>query len=141
MSKPSLSGAGVVLALFCGFCALLTPFAVAPRLSFWPAFVVFTLVVWGTVEIVVTSEIVYPVAKAVGRLPLIGPALYREEFEEGKKEGDANGLLACALCLGMWLGPAACALGFSLWPATSPSDLVAHGLLGAGIAYGIHKRM
>jgi hypothetical protein len=130
-----LVGTFLDFAVFTGMCWLLAHVARAPVLPPLPAIAVFALAVYGAAEIITTSEIAYPLSELAGRIPVLGPALYRTEIEEQKEV--ERGMLACPLCVGMWMGALLAAAGLSFWhPDTL--GLVLHGLAGAAAARIIH---
>lgn len=104
------------------------------------ALAAFAVAVFGAAEIIVTSEVAYPLSKLASKIPVVGPALYREEVVEdapGKLRGVPKGMLACHLCVGMWAGAALAAAGIAVWPI-GWAGIMVHGMMGAALADGIH---
>lgn len=96
----------------------------------------FLLCVYALTTIIVDSKIAWPFSQLIGKLPLIGKGLYSENAD-----GDAEGLLSCPLCTGMWVGPVLAWLGIAAFPVVSMVGYVEHGLISAGFAYAVSKVM
>lgn len=96
------------------------------------SFAVFAAAIFGLTTIVVFSAVAWPFRMLAGSIPLIGKHLYEW------KEPEPEGLLACAMCSGMWLGAILAALGVTIFPINSTMDLVTHGLIGSGIAWFLY---
>lgn len=97
----------------------------------------FSIINFGLVIVIVFSAITWPFRMLLGSIPLIGKHLY----EWGTKP---SGLLACALCTGMWTGTLIGATGLTVYNIISLRDLIAHGMIGAGsawILYAVTKRL
>lgn len=90
----------------------------------------FTVIVFGLVIITTFAAVSWPLRVLVGKIPVIGKILY--EQREGM---EAEGLLSCPLCTGMWIGSIVSVIGFSVFQIQNPLDVIMHGFLGAGTTW------
>lgn len=94
----------------------------------------FAVCLFGAARVVIDSKVTKPVRLALGKLPVIGPALYTTN-ESG---AGVSGLLTCYLCVGTWLGLGLALAGVRIVHDTSSLGLALNGAAGAALAIATH---
>lgn len=147
-------GATVLFAVYFGMCAALsnTGFASSMSRDFGASSIVifffFLMATFGVVSIAVDSGAAHPYRLLAGKIPIIGEGLYaeRQEWNERARQWIMVpdwGLLACAMCAGMWVGTLLAAFGISVFKvgdgAGGVRDLFGHGVAGSAFCWALHS--
>lgn len=117
----------VVVGAFIGLCFAAVRFG-RPRVDLSPALALGLLVIAGffVATIVVDAKITRPFRQLLGKIPGVGPELYRAD---AAGQG-VDGLLACPLCVSPWVGVLLAAGGLRPWTG-SALDYGLQGAVGA----------
>jgi len=149
-----LGGAAFVFTAYFTMCWVLAASGLAQSAAraSAPGIIVFLLCCFGFVSIAVDSGAAYPFRELAGKIPILGGGLYSEK-KEWKPKADYGrgawmwvpdwGLLACAMCTGMWAGTLLSAVGLNVFPVSGGTahgvrDLFAHGLMGSAWCWIAH---
>ena len=133
-----LGGSLLALAIFFVLCCGLVGLSATPAIAGGVVGVLaFLLVTHGATTIIVDSTVAAPFLELAGKIPVVGPGIYRED-----PDGTNHGLLACSMCTGMWVGAIVAGLGISLWPTDTGwlgvRDLAFHGAASSAWCFAAH---